>query len=87
MFLILPSAGGISQAMRMARKADERKVRLAARIRPETTLSLDWIAEPLAMGSWTTFPTCSGKAKGKVEKVRPDLHELTNKELANKVQL
>jgi len=36
-----------------AAKGDERKVRLAARIRKETTMSLKWIAENLAMGSWT----------------------------------
>jgi hypothetical protein len=40
-------------ALRRAAKGDERKVRLAARIRRETTMSLKWIAEHLAMGSWT----------------------------------
>jgi hypothetical protein len=40
-------------ALRQASKGDERKVRLAARIRRETTMSLKWIAEHLAMGSWT----------------------------------
>jgi hypothetical protein len=34
-------------------KGDERKVRLAARIRKQTTMSLKWIAQHLAMGSWT----------------------------------
>ena len=40
-------------ALRRASKGDERKVRLAVRIRQETTMSLKWIAEHLAMGSWT----------------------------------
>jgi hypothetical protein len=39
-------------ALRRASKGDERKVRLAVRIRQETTLSLKWIAEHPAMGSW-----------------------------------
>jgi hypothetical protein len=40
-------------ALRRASKGDERKGRLAVRIRQDTTLSLKWIAEHLAMGSWT----------------------------------
>jgi hypothetical protein len=36
----------------------ERKVRVAARLRKETTMSLKWIAQHLEMGSWRTFPTC-----------------------------
>jgi len=40
-------------ALRGASKGDERKVRLAARLRKETTMSLKWIAEQLEMGSWT----------------------------------
>jgi len=39
--------------LRQAAKGDARKVRIAARIRQETTMSLKWIAEHLAMGSWT----------------------------------
>ena len=40
-------------ALRGASKGDERKVRLAARLRKETTMSLKWIAEQLEMGSGT----------------------------------
>jgi putative transposase len=40
-------------ALRAARKGDERKVRMAARLRKETTMSLKWIAQQLEMGSWT----------------------------------
>ena len=45
--------GWDTEALRQAAKGDVRKVRLAARIRKETTLSLKWIAEHLAMGSRT----------------------------------
>ncbi len=40
-------------ALRRAAKGDQRKVRIAARLRKETTMSLKWIAQHLAMGSWT----------------------------------
>ena len=46
-------AGWDSEALRQAGKGDERKVRLAARLRKETTMSLKWIAHHLEMGSWT----------------------------------
>ena len=39
--------------LKQAAKGDARKVHIAARIRKETTMSLKWIAEHLAMGSWT----------------------------------
>jgi hypothetical protein len=35
------------------RKGDKFKVRLARRLRGETTMSLKWIARRLHMGSWT----------------------------------
>ena len=34
------------------RKGDKRKVRIALRLRRETTLTLKWTAEQLAMGTW-----------------------------------
>ncbi len=40
-------------SLRQAGKGDERKVRLAARLRKDTTMSLKWIAQRLRMGSWT----------------------------------
>jgi hypothetical protein len=46
-------AGWGEEALRQARKGDARKVRLAARLRKETAMSLKWIARRLAMGSWT----------------------------------
>ena len=42
--------GWNESALRQAGKGDERKVRLAARLRKETTMSLKWIAQHLAMG-------------------------------------
>jgi hypothetical protein len=35
------------------RKGDPQKVKLAGRLRRETTLSLKWVAKRLPMGSWT----------------------------------
>ena len=35
-------------------KADKKKVRLAARLRAETTMTWNWIAQRLAMGHWRT---------------------------------
>jgi hypothetical protein len=34
------------------RKRDKRKVRIALRLRRETTMTPKWIAEQLAMGTW-----------------------------------
>ena len=34
-------------------KGDRRKVRIARRLRQETTMTLKWIAERLKMGTWT----------------------------------
>jgi putative transposase len=35
------------------RKGDGRKVRIARRLRQETTMTLKWIADHLKMGTWT----------------------------------
>ena len=45
--------GWRQEELRGAPKGDKRKVRMAARLRRETTMSWKWIAERLAMGSWT----------------------------------
>ena len=34
------------------RKGDKRKLRIALRLRPKTTMTLKWIGEQLAMGAW-----------------------------------
>jgi hypothetical protein len=41
----------------------ERKVRLALPLRAETTMSLQWIAEPLGMGSWTRVSNLLGATR------------------------
>ena len=43
------------------RKGDRDKARLAARLRKETTMTLKWIAQRLAMGSWTNVSNCLTK--------------------------
>lgn len=35
------------------RKSDPRKVKLAMKLREETTMTLKWVAEELHMGAWT----------------------------------
>jgi hypothetical protein len=44
--------GWREQDLQFHRKGDERKVRIARRLRQETTVSLKWIAQRLQMGSW-----------------------------------
>lgn len=39
--------------LQLHRKADPEKLRIARRLRQETTISLKWIADRLGMGSWT----------------------------------
>jgi hypothetical protein len=39
--------------LRLRRKSDGVKIKLAARLRQETTMTLKWIAERLEMGAWT----------------------------------
>ena len=51
--------GGLAKArwteedLKARRKSDPVKVRLAARLRTETTMTLKWISERLQMGAWT----------------------------------
>ena len=49
----LPCAEPGDRRVEIFRDVADRKVRLAARLRRETALSLKWLAEPLDMGSWT----------------------------------
>jgi len=43
------------QELRGAPKGDKPKVRMAARLRCETTTSLKWVAEQLPISSWTNL--------------------------------
>jgi len=45
--------GWAEEELRARRKGHRAKVRLARRLRQETTMSLKWIAQRLHMGSWT----------------------------------
>jgi REP element-mobilizing transposase RayT len=63
--------GWDARALRQAGKGDERKVRLAARIRKETTMSLKWIAQHLEMGSWTHVSNLLG-ARRKQESLKSE---------------
>ena len=45
-------------------KADPDKVRIAQRLRRETTMSLRWIAERLGMGTWTYLSNNLSKSMG-----------------------
>jgi len=48
-------AATTEQELRVAPKRDKPKVRMAARLRCETTMSLKWIAEHLPISSWTNL--------------------------------
>jgi len=45
--------GWDEKELRSRPKGDKAKVKLARRLRKETTMSLKWIARELNMGSWT----------------------------------
>jgi putative transposase len=45
------------------RKGDPEKVRVAARLRRETIMTLKWIAQRLSMGSWTHVSNCLATAR------------------------
>jgi len=44
-------------------RRSKRKVRLAGRLRAEATMSLQWIAEHLVMGSWHHVSNLVGAAR------------------------
>ena len=50
---VLRKAGWTERDLGSRRKSDPVKVRLAAQLRRETTMTLKWIAERLQMGAWT----------------------------------
>ena len=54
-------------------KGDARKVRLARRLRTETSVTLKWIAEHLHMGSWTHVANRLSQHPVQTEN-RPDLN-------------
>jgi hypothetical protein len=46
------------QDLRQRRKTDARKVKIALRLRQETVMTMDWIAERLHMGCRHTLANC-----------------------------
>jgi len=51
--MTLAQLGWTDEELVLRRKSDGKKVALAWRLRAETAVSLQWIAERLHMGSWT----------------------------------
>jgi putative transposase len=49
----LKQRGWKEQELQVWRKGEKKKVVLARRLRSETTMTLEWIAKRLSMGSWT----------------------------------
>jgi REP element-mobilizing transposase RayT len=49
----LKGIGWTEEDLKRRRKGDAKKVRIAQRLRAETTMTLKWIAEELQMGAWT----------------------------------
>ena len=49
----LKRLGWTAEDLKARRKGDAKKVRIAQRLRAETTMRLKWIAEELQMGAWT----------------------------------
>src|SRR5437879_3119516 len=50
--------------LKARRKGDKQKVKVARRLRQETTMSLKWIGQRLQMGSWTyVFNLLNGNQK------------------------
>ena len=49
----LAALGWNRAALAQRPKGDARKVRIARRLRAETSVTLKWIAEQLYMGTWT----------------------------------
>ena len=49
----LNTARWTEEDLRLRRKSDEVKIKLAAQLRQETTMTLKWIAQRLQMGAWT----------------------------------
>jgi len=48
-----PTPFWTAEDLKRRRKGDAKKVRIAQRLRAETTMTLKWIAGELRMGTWT----------------------------------
>jgi putative transposase len=60
----LRKRGWTEANLKSRRKGDSEKVKIAARLRRETIMTLKWIAQRLQMGSWTHVSNClAGRTK------------------------
>ena len=50
------------------RKGDAEKVKIAWRLRQETTMTLKWIARRLKMGTWTYVSNCLSEKRRECQK-------------------
>ena len=68
----LKQLGWDETELRARRKGDRQKIALARRLRPETTMSLKWIARHLQMGSWTNVSNLLRQPAGELDLVAGD---------------
>jgi len=61
----LKKAGWSEQRLAKERKGHPLKVKIASRLRQETTMSLKWIADRLKMGTWTYLSLLLHNSRGK----------------------
>jgi hypothetical protein len=65
---MLRKAGWGEQELKRRRKGDGKKAAMAARLRTETTMTWEWIAQRLSMGHWRTAANAVRQAGGPKEK-------------------
>lgn len=63
----LSRRGWAEEELKHRRKGDREKVKMAARLRRERTMTLKWIAEHPHMGTGTNVANCLAKAKTTVK--------------------
>jgi len=64
----LKQRGWVVRDLVERRKADPEKLKIAWRLRQETTMTLRWIALNLHMGSWTYLSNCLSQQRVAVKK-------------------
>jgi REP element-mobilizing transposase RayT len=64
----LKQRGWTEQELAKRRKGDAEKLKIAFRLRQETTMTLKWIAQKLQMGSWTYLSNCLVKRRKDIQK-------------------
>ena len=63
----LARSGLSAEGLAARRKADRQKVRIARRLRRESTMTWSWIAQRLAMGAPAYAANCARETKGQHE--------------------